>query len=91
MRYFLLAWICTMTCEAALPPAWEGVRELRAILEDKQLSQYLNSGDVIESLHHEGNMWIIQTNHSQIEVEVIHEPRSQPGPGTITLHFQKLE
>ena len=62
MKKLFCAYFCISTsCFAILPPAWEGVRELKAILDDKQLSQYLESGDVIEKIEHLESGWQIMT------------------------------
>lgn len=74
---------------AVLPPAWEGVRELKAILDDEQLPHYLDSGERIEAIRKTEGGWAIETNRSKIEVELIPLPQSLPGPQQFQLHFKR--
>lgn len=88
MKYLLIAFIFfSRTAEALLPPVWQGVAEVKAILNSTELNQYLDSGDILESIskHEEG--WIIQTNRSFIYVKVKQEPQSSPGPEKFHLEF----
>lgn len=82
--FFLLV---STSLHALLPPAWEGVREIKAILDDENLSHYLNSGDLILSIERQEEGWVIKTNHSSIKVKVQKLPQSMPGPEKFELHY----
>lgn len=73
--------------EALLPPAWQSVAELQAILQNEQLKNYLQSGDLIEKIQRTNNGWIISTNHSEIMAIVTPESQSIPGPQKFTINF----
>lgn len=88
MKALLAALILvSASAEALLPPVWQGVAEIRAIVNSKELNQYLDSGDILESItkHEEG--WIIQTNRSSVFVKVKEEPQDRPGPEKFHLEF----
>jgi hypothetical protein len=89
MKKILSVLLLSSSCYGALPPAWEGVREIRLILEDKQLNRYLESGDVIESISKTEKGWAIHTNHGTIEVEVQRLPQNMPGPEQFELKFNR--
>lgn len=72
---------------AALPPLWQNVAELKAILEDKELGATLQSGDAIESIEKTENGWVIKTNHRTAKIEVKVEPAKMPGPAKFTLQW----
>lgn len=76
---------------AALPPLYQGLAELKAILNDPQLSKELQSGEVIESLEKTETGYEIHTNKSQLQVEVHYKPQKQPGPVQFDLEFHKAE
>lgn len=84
---FLLFFPCIAS--AALPPAWQGVAELKAILNAPELPEYLESGDVIQGVLREENGWRIETNHRSITIEVIPKDQKMPGPKSFELKFKK--
>ena len=87
MKYLFACLLISSTSYAALPPAWQGVKELQTILQDRGLSQYLESGDNIEGITRVEKGWIITTNHSVIDVEVKPIPQDVPGPEKFELKF----
>lgn len=89
MKYIIPALLLSATCYAILPPAWEGVREIKAILDDSELANYLESGDAIQAIEKTETGWAIQTNHSKIDVEVTVLPQDMPGPQKFDLKFSK--
>lgn len=89
-KYFLLL-LLTAQCGAALPPLWQNVAELKAILEDKRLGEKLESGEVIMEIENTDASWLITTNHNQLSVNVVYGKRDMPGPATFTLEFGNPE
>lgn len=75
--------------EAVLPPAWEGVREIKAILDSKDLNLYLDSADSIQSIEREDDGWVINTNRSQINVEIERLQQERPGPEQFEIKFNR--
>lgn len=76
--------------EAALPPAWEAVREIKAILDDNQLNHYLDSGEIVNKIERTEEGWAIQTNRSRISITVKTLPQSVPAPPTLSSTSQRL-
>ena len=72
---------------AALPPAWQGVKELEAILQDQALSRHLDSGDYIEGINRTETGWAITTNHGHVKIDVTPLPQDMPGPIKFKLDF----
>jgi hypothetical protein len=90
LRYLLIMGaIYTTQVEALLPPAWQDVAEVKAILNAPDLSNYLESGDAVESIAKTDAGWEITTNHSKVKVEIVRKPQNMPGPEKFTLKFYK--
>ena len=73
---------------SALPPLYQGLKELKAIIEDKKLDQVLNSGEVIMDIRKTQDGYMIVTNQHQVNVKVVYEPASRPGPIPFHVEFQ---
>jgi hypothetical protein len=84
----LLSPVWTM---AALPPLYQGIKELQALLDDPDLSAELTSGEVIESIKKTESGYEVQTNRSRLQVDVHYKPQSVPGPVSFDLQFHKAE
>lgn len=72
----------------ALPPLWKDVAELKAILEDQQLGNFLNSGEAILEIKKNSKGWNILTNHGKLRIKVNYEKQQMPGKGNFTLEFK---
>ena len=72
---------------AALPPLWQGVEELKVILADKRLGDYLDAGDVITAIKKTEEGWIIITNKKRVTVNLTYEKSSKPGPVQFRISF----
>lgn len=83
--------LVSATTEALLPPLYEGIREIKAILEDPELSQELTSGEVIEAIEKNDKGYEIQTNRSRLQVDVHALPVDHPGPAQFELEFHPVE
>jgi len=75
--------------QALLPPLWEGVAEIKAILSDEQLKDYLDSADIIESISKTSSGYLIKTNRSELEAIVEFRPQGMPGPAKFDIKFVK--
>jgi hypothetical protein len=88
MKYIFAALIlCFASGAAVLPPVWQGVTEIKAILNSQALDQYLDSGDILESIARHEDGWLITTSRSQVYVKVAPEPQNRPGPQRFHLEF----
>lgn len=89
MRLFFASFLLAATSSAILPPAWEGVREIKAVLDNDALHHYLDSGDIIRSIEKTKFGWEIHTNHSIIEIQVKKAAQAHIGPEQFELHFER--
>ena len=82
--YVLALSLFSTPLSAALPPVWQGIAEVKAIVSDPTLDKYLDSADILEGIYHTEEGWIIKTNRDELLVEVVPTPQSMPGP----MHFE---
>lgn len=73
---------------AALPPLYESVRELQAILSDDKLGQVLSSGDLILEIKKTDAGFLIITNKHEVLARVISEPSKLMGPAQFKIVFE---
>lgn len=73
---------------AALPPLFEDIAEIKAILEDQQLGQLLESGDSIMEIKKVEKGFLIKTNHHKLFAHVIYRPSRMPGPAQFEIEFK---
>ena len=74
---------------SALPPLYQGLKELKAIIEDKKLDQVLNAGEMIMDIRKTQDGYMIVTNQHQLNVKVVYDPASHPGPTPFHIEFQE--
>ena len=86
-KLVLLAILFTAPLSAVLPPVWQGVAEVKAILNDPDLSQHLDSAEILESIAKTDQGWLISTNRSHLLVKVIYERQSMPGAQKFKLKY----
>lgn len=88
LRFTILAALMmTLQVEAILPPLYQTSSEIKAMMEDIQLGQKLQSGEVIEKIEKNEQGYLIVTNKSQLQVKVIYQPSQGPGPAHYKLYF----
>lgn len=90
MRYFSLfaaPLLFAGSAYSALPPLWQGIEEVKMIVEDKRLGDYLQSGEVLKEIERTDSGWVIITNKSKLPVFVKYEDSNQPGPRHFKLEF----
>lgn len=89
---FIVAGLMSITSVfAALPPLYQSVKELKAILEDPELANELTSGEVIESIEKNESGYEVRSNRSHLQIDVHYKPQSMPGPVAFDLQFHKVE
>lgn len=72
---------------ALLPPLYTSLEEYRQLINSKELSAKLGSGQAIQSIERVENGFVIQTPRYTLHVDVIHEPQEHPGPARFHLEF----
>lgn len=92
MIFWVLAFLAFIEGKALalLPPLWEGVREVKSILDDPELGQWLQSGEVLLEIKKVDEGWQLTTNKGAVLVRVVTEPAKRPGPSTYKLDFEKV-
>jgi hypothetical protein len=76
-------------CYAILPPLYQSVEEIKAILKDKRLSEVLSSSNTITNIIKIDNGYSIETEDSSVVVDVIYIPTKLLGPAKFKLEFHK--
>jgi len=74
---------------AALPPLFQDIAELKAIFDDPQLGQLLQSGEAIKEIQHTEKGYVISTNKNILAVEIVYASAARPGPAKFFVKFSK--
>lgn len=74
---------------AVLPPVWQDVAEIKAVLTDPALTQHLDSAELIQSITRIEKGWEIHTNKQTVIAEIVPQPQSTPGPERFKVTFSK--
>lgn len=77
------------TIFSALPPLFEDIAEIKAILEDQKLGQMLESAESIKLIKKIDGGYLIFTNKHKLIVNINFTPISQPGPAQFEITFKK--
>lgn len=88
-KLILLSVLSLNTAYALLPPLWESVAQIKAILTDEHLKDYLDSGELIESIDRSDDGYTIKTNHSELKAIIQALPQTMPGPARYEVRFNK--
>ena len=91
MKWLFLFCILFGSVNAALPPLWQNVAELKAIFNDDKLGSHLESGDAIMDIKKTENGWLIVTNHRAVPVIVKYKEATMPGPAQFDIEFGKAQ
>lgn len=83
--------IMSISAEAALPPVYESVKELRTLLDSPQLTDQLGSGEAIQSITRDDKGFIVKSTKYTLKVDVIYDPVNHPGPAKFHLKFHNVE
>ena len=82
----VLVWQTSLS--AVLPPLYQGINELKDLLNEPKLGELLQSGEVIEEIKKVDNGYLIITNKHELLAEVVYQTNRRVGPAeyTIVLH-----
>lgn len=72
---------------ALLPPLYEGIKEVKTILASSELSQKLQSGEILEKIQKNDSGYVITTSQHQLQVDVIYSQTGKIGPAEYELRF----
>jgi len=84
----ILSALTSSGAQAALPPFYEDVRQIKAILDDPKVAEKLGSVSRIQSIYHDQNTYTIATSECSLNMEVEYIPTARPivGPPQLRLH-----
>jgi hypothetical protein len=71
--------------QAALPPLYESLSEYKSLLGSEELSNKLGSAEGIQDVKRTEKGFRIATKKYNLDVDIVFEPQSQPGPAKF--HF----
>ncbi|OGN63792.1 MAG: hypothetical protein A3E80_06725 [Chlamydiae bacterium RIFCSPHIGHO2_12_FULL_49_9] len=74
---------------AVLPPFYESVREIQALLSDSRLHERLGSAETIEGIARTEMGYLIETGNYRLEVEMEYLPAGRPGPAKFRFDFHE--
>lgn len=77
----------THPTEGLLPPLYEGIKEMQAILGSPEIGEKLQSGELITKIEKTNEGFLIETNQHQLDVKVIYQDTHKIGPATFQLKF----
>lgn len=83
--------LCTVSAHAALPPFYQSTKEFRALLDSPSLSEIIGSGEPVVSIVRGDNKFIVKTNKHSLQVDIVYDHMSNPGPAKFHLAFHELE
>lgn len=93
MITFVTSLFCMSALSAALPPLYQDLREIQAILEDPRLTKALTDDQAIVSISrisdNATNGYDIMTNKCSLHVDVVYVPTKLMGPAKFELNFQE--
>lgn len=81
--------LLSLPLSAVLPPVWQDVAEIKAVLTDPALTQYLDSAELIQSINRVEKGWEIHTSKQTVFAEIVPQPQSSPGPERFKVTFKK--
>jgi hypothetical protein len=88
LLFFIFASSIFLQAQALLPPLYQTSSEIKAIMDNPQLAQKLQAGEVIEKIEKNDQGYEITTNKSRVQVNVVYEPTGQvAGPAHYKLSF----
>lgn len=85
----IFSWVLGQSGYALLPPLYQTANEIKAILESKELSQKLKSGEVIMTIQKNDEGYEIVTNKHRLQVDVSYLHQNRPGPSQFQFDFHQ--
>lgn len=75
--------------QAILPPLYHTLSEFKALINDKQLTDKLQSGEAILSITLSESSFRVQTNQHNMIVDIVYEQTDRIGPAQFHLVFHE--
>jgi hypothetical protein len=77
----------SLEAEALLPPLFETINEYKMLITSDELGKRLDSGEAIVDIERREGGFMIITNKSTLEVDIVKDKQETPGPGKFHLVF----
>jgi len=88
---FILIFLFGIKLHAALPPLYQSLKEIDAIISDARLKEELGSAEPVLEIKRVADGYLIFTNRYTLRVEVIYIPQEMIGPAKFELKFNEKE
>ncbi len=88
---FLIIFFIAAKGFCALPPLYQSLKELDAVLSDDRLIEELSSGEPILEIKRDDDSYFIYTNKHILKVQVVYIPTQYMGPSKFELKFFEKE
>lgn len=84
----IYALIAASFVEAALPPFYQSLREYKALIDSKELSESLGSADLILDIARNDRTFVVTTSKHKLTVDIVYEPSENRGvAGPVRFHL----
>lgn len=90
-KYFFASFLLIGSTQALLPPLYETLHQFQGLLDSPELTKKLESGEAIESIDKNEDVFTVTTNKHTLKVTVKSAPQAQPGPGHYLFDFGFVE
>lgn len=89
---FLLFFLFILqTAHAALPPLYQSLREIKAIISYERLINELGSAEAVIGIKKVENGYLVKTFRYELKVDVIYIPQEMVGPAKFELKFNQKQ
>ena len=87
----LLLFVFAVKANALLPPLYQSLKEIDAIISNEQLKEELGSAEAVLEIKRVKDGYLVLTRQYMLKVEVIYIPRKIIGPAKFELRFHEKE
>ena len=88
---FILMFLFSVNCFAALSPFYQSKKEIETILADKRLSDSLGSAELIYEVLRTAEGYTITSTKYSLKIDVKYLPSDMIGPAKFELTFHEKE
>lgn len=89
--FTILILLSSSSMFAALPPLYQSLREIDAVISDERMAEYFTSADYIEVIKRNEEGFLITSNKRMVQVDVEYIPAKMVGPSKFQLHFHEAQ
>ena len=89
--FSILLLLFSSTTYAVLPPLYQSLREIDAIISDERVQNFFTSGERIEEISKNDDGYVIISNKRKVQVNVLYIPTQNIGPVKFELQFHEAQ